>query len=78
MKHFITLQDQKETWEAIQPLLNSSKLELNQSHISYLESGLMNPLPKSFVGLDASGPWIIYWILHSLELLEAKIPDHIK
>lgn len=78
MNNFITLQDQREAWESIEPLLNSSKLELNNNHISYLESGLMNPLPKSFVGLDASGPWILYWMLHSLELLSVQISGNMK
>jgi protein farnesyltransferase subunit beta len=78
MNNFITLQDQKDTWDTIEPLLSLSTLELNSSHIKYLESGLLNPLGQSFVGLDASGPWIIYWILHSLELLSVPLSNDIR
>ena len=74
----MTLHDQALAWQSIEPLLISSKLELNRNHISYLEYSLKNPLPKSFVGLDASGPWILYWILHSLELMKVPILDQTK
>eukprot|EP00555_Chaetoceros_dichaeta_P014826 CAMPEP_0198276034 /NCGR_PEP_ID=MMETSP1447-20131203/65096_1 /TAXON_ID=420782 /ORGANISM="Chaetoceros dichaeta, Strain CCMP1751" /LENGTH=624 /DNA_ID=CAMNT_0043970951 /DNA_START=43 /DNA_END=1917 /DNA_ORIENTATION=- len=32
------------------------------------------PLPQSYTSLDSSRPWILYWTLHSLDLLSA-IPD---
>lgn len=32
-------------------------------------------LPGGFVGLDASQPWILYWILHSLALLDADLRE---
>lgn len=32
-------------------------------------------LPASFASLDASRPWITYWVLHSLALLEAPLPE---
>eukprot|EP00195_Chlamydomonas_chlamydogama_P014941 CAMPEP_0202909804 /NCGR_PEP_ID=MMETSP1392-20130828/50321_1 /ASSEMBLY_ACC=CAM_ASM_000868 /TAXON_ID=225041 /ORGANISM="Chlamydomonas chlamydogama, Strain SAG 11-48b" /LENGTH=548 /DNA_ID=CAMNT_0049599673 /DNA_START=13 /DNA_END=1659 /DNA_ORIENTATION=- len=44
------------------------------SHIQYLQNGL-GQLPAGFASLDASRPWICYWILHSLALLDAKLPD---
>ena len=34
-------------------------------------SGLVNTLPSGFLSLDASRPWLAYWILHSLALLDA-------
>lgn len=37
-------------------------------HQYYLVRGLHH-LPEYFTGLDASRPWIVYWILHSIELL---------
>uniref|UniRef100_A0A915LAL1 Protein farnesyltransferase subunit beta n=1 Tax=Romanomermis culicivorax TaxID=13658 RepID=A0A915LAL1_ROMCU len=43
-------------------------------HTSYLLSSLMN-LPVSYESLDASGPWLVFWILHSLELLAVKISE---
>jgi protein farnesyltransferase subunit beta len=42
---------------------------LRSSHISYLLNALSNPLSRGFVSLDASHPWMVYWCLHSLDLL---------
>lgn len=42
---------------------------LRDAHISYLSNALSNPLSKGFVSLDASHPWMVYWCLHSLDLL---------
>lgn len=42
-------------------------------HINYLRRGLM-VLPENFQCLDASRPWLCYWILHSLNLLGDQIP----
>lgn len=41
-------------------------------HIEYLLSNLEH-LSQGFVTLDASRPWIIYWIIHSLFLLDTEI-----
>ncbi|KAF5270211.1 hypothetical protein FQA39_LY08425 [Lamprigera yunnana] len=46
-------------------------------HIQTLKQWLMY-LPPGFKCLDASRTWICYWILHSLSLLEVKIPDDLK
>jgi hypothetical protein len=46
---------------------------LRASHMKYLFGGL-GQLPSSFAVLDASRPWICYWILHSLALLNAPLP----
>jgi protein farnesyltransferase subunit beta len=45
-------------------------------HVSYLMKGLIH-LPRSYESLDASRPWIAYWILHSLELLAEPIPEEV-
>uniref|UniRef100_H3HAT3 Protein farnesyltransferase subunit beta n=1 Tax=Phytophthora ramorum TaxID=164328 RepID=H3HAT3_PHYRM len=45
-------------------------LLMRENHIAYLKRGLTR-LSSGFVALDASRPWIIYWILHALELLDA-------
>ena len=45
-------------------------------HIAYLQRGLKS-LPESFASLEASRPWILYWITHSLALLGAKLPDNV-
>lgn len=42
-------------------------------HISYLHGGLEH-LPAGFVVLDSSRPWLCYWIVHSLALLDAPLP----
>ncbi|KAG1699190.1 hypothetical protein DVH05_014106 [Phytophthora capsici] len=53
---------------------NLEPLLMREKHIAYLKRGLTR-LSSGFVSLDASRPWIIYWILHSLELLDA-LPEH--
>lgn len=45
-----------------------------ESHIAYLHKHLKR-LPKHFIVLDASRTWLVYWILHSLSLLDAPLPD---
>ncbi|CAN0221848.1 unnamed protein product [Ascophyllum nodosum] len=41
---------------------------LRSKHEAYLVKGLAG-LGPGFVSLDASRPWMVYWILHSLDLL---------
>ncbi|XP_076054899.1 farnesyl transferase beta subunit isoform X2 [Oratosquilla oratoria] len=41
-------------------------------HTGYLKRGLKN-LPEAFSCLDASRPWLVYWGLHALELLDEKL-----
>ncbi|XP_071962198.1 protein farnesyltransferase subunit beta-like [Antedon mediterranea] len=49
------------------------KLE-REKHLGYLNKGLKH-LSESYECLDASKPWLCYWILHSLELLGEKISE---
>ncbi|ETV95202.1 hypothetical protein, variant 1 [Aphanomyces invadans] len=42
---------------------------LREKHVPYLVRGL-EYLPPGFASMDASRPWFMYWILHSLELLD--------
>ncbi|KAL7535196.1 hypothetical protein ACHAXR_010135 [Thalassiosira sp. AJA248-18] len=42
---------------------------LRAAHTSYLTKALSNPLPRGFKSLDSSHPWMVYWCLHSLDLL---------
>lgn len=44
-------------------------------HAVYLKKGLLG-LPGGFVSLDASRPWLCYWILHALYLLKRE-PVHL-
>eukprot|EP01121_Diplochlamys_sp_Union-15-3_P002136 TRINITY_DN11856_c0_g1_i1.p1 TRINITY_DN11856_c0_g1~~TRINITY_DN11856_c0_g1_i1.p1 ORF type:complete len:352 (-),score=62.13 TRINITY_DN11856_c0_g1_i1:9-1064(-) len=46
---------------------------MREHHVPYLLNSLEG-LSAGFQALDASKPWLIYWILHSLELLDA-MPD---
>ena len=39
------------------------------AHIAFLVRGLSEPLKPSYISLEASRPWIAYWILHALDLL---------
>ena len=42
---------------------------LRGAHASYLSSALSEKLSRGFASLDASRPWMVYWCLHSLDLL---------
>lgn len=46
---------------------------LRYVHVEYLHHG-MGLLPAGFASLDASRPWIAYWLVHSLALLGAGLP----
>ena len=50
---------------------------LQQAHVHYLTSALRAPLKASFVSLDSSRPWIMYWCLHSLDLMDALPAHHV-
>ena len=43
---------------------------VRSAHIKYLDKALSEPLSRGFISLDASHPWMIYWCLHSLDLLQ--------
>ena len=49
---------------------------LRSKHIAYCKNALTNPLPSSYISLDAARPWMIYWNLHSLDLLNALPSPH--
>ena len=50
---------------------------LREKHVKYLKTGL-GQLSAGYVSLDASRPWIAYWCLHSLDLLEAVPIDMVE
>ncbi|KAG0324199.1 hypothetical protein BGZ99_002079 [Dissophora globulifera] len=43
-------------------------------HVKYMLEGI-NGLASYWTALDASKPWLCYWIVHGLDLLGYKIPD---
>ncbi len=47
---------------------------LRKLHIQYAQEGL-GALPSGYVSLDSGRPWICFWILHSLALLEGSLPE---
>ena len=50
-------------------------LELQTSkHIAYLHGGLQQ-LPAGFASLDSGRPWICFWVIHSLAMLKAPLPE---
>ena len=50
-------------------------LELQKSkHVDYLHGGLQQ-LPAGFASLDSGRPWICFWVIHSLALLKAPLPE---
>ncbi|CAG8457019.1 1652_t:CDS:2 [Paraglomus brasilianum] len=57
--------------------LNNVTLE-RERHLNYLLSGSKG-LNKYFVVLDASRPWICYWVVHALDILGRTIePDFMR
>jgi len=42
--------------------------------IAYCRKGLTS-LSQGYSSLDASRPWLIYWTLHALDLLDVEIPE---
>lgn len=47
----------------------AEKVDLHRSqHISYLLRGIQK-LGGGYASLDASRPWLVYWVVHSLDLL---------
>ncbi|CAM9500302.1 unnamed protein product, partial [Sphacelaria rigidula] len=42
---------------------------MRDKHAAYLTRGLAG-LGSGFISLDAGRPWLVYWILHSLDLLD--------
>jgi len=53
------------------PVLNRFKT------VGFLKRGLRN-LSEGYECLDASRPWLVYWIVHSLELLDEELTEQEK
>ncbi|CAI9556882.1 unnamed protein product, partial [Staurois parvus] len=54
-----------------------SRLVLERElHAHYLRKGLQH-LSDSYECLDASRPWLCYWIVHGLMLLDEPIPESV-
>lgn len=69
-----TLREHSKVTESILSIYSSDKsLEWRVEiplHVKYLRKCLLSPLPEPYICLDASQPWLCYWAIHSLELLD--------
>lgn len=86
-----TLEEQRDTEEAIADCLDTQqpadvpRLGLHDAtttlrsgeHSKFLGSTLLS-LPGQYVALDASKPWLIFWTVHSFDLLGVLLPQPIK
>ncbi|KAK8644239.1 hypothetical protein V6N13_123551 [Hibiscus sabdariffa] len=60
------------------PSSQSFMLELQrENHVDYLTNGLKHLAP-SFCVLDANRPWICYWILHSIALMDEFVDPELE
>lgn len=46
-----------------------------QDHIQLCRESLSTPLPSPFQGLDASHPWMIFWLTNSLRLVGGDVKE---
>uniref|UniRef100_A0AAX7UHC6 Prenyltransferase alpha-alpha toroid domain-containing protein n=1 Tax=Astatotilapia calliptera TaxID=8154 RepID=A0AAX7UHC6_ASTCA len=77
----VTSVEQKKVEKSIQEVMSVYKqihslpqpTLLREQHYQYLKKGLRH-LSDAYECLDASRPWLCFWILHSLELLQEPIP----
>ena len=80
LKSFTTIcytEEKLKTFLDIGLLNNNNEIKLLRvKHCNYLVEGIVVRLSSGFVTLDASRPWICYWILHALYLLNNE-PLHI-
>ncbi|KAK8278411.1 hypothetical protein V6Z11_D09G033900 [Gossypium hirsutum] len=66
------------TFYNLPPSSQSFMLELQrENHVEYLTKGLTG-LGPSFCVLDANRPWICYWILHSIALLDEFVDPELE
>ncbi|SCW01868.1 LAFE_0E09054g1_1 [Lachancea fermentati] len=71
-----TTQDRQEVVEVCEDLYHLLKHEdihlLKEFHRMYLDYSFTNNLPPQLKALDASQPWLLYWIGNSLRLMNPK------
>ncbi|XP_033214096.1 protein farnesyltransferase subunit beta [Belonocnema kinseyi] len=54
--------------------LNTKPILNRCEHVRFLKNSLTH-LSGSYEGLDCSRPWLCYWILHSLQILDERLDD---
>lgn len=66
------------SYKDIEPSFSQKNLVLERHKtIKFLKKGLSN-LSEGYECLDSSRPWILYWVLHSLELLNYHVTDPVQ
>ncbi|BGP50200.1 CAAX farnesyltransferase (FTase) subunit beta [Rhodotorula kratochvilovae] len=79
-----TLRVQHEAEQSISSLLtehlqaSADPLLHKDVHSAFLTCMLKALLPKHFIGLDASRPWLLYWTMHSLALMDGELDQAAK
>ncbi|RYG46640.1 hypothetical protein EON67_09340, partial [archaeon] len=53
-----------------------AKLLMRGAHVQYLQQLFVNPLSASFMALDASRVWLLFWSVHALSLLDKPPMEH--
>lgn len=64
------------TTRASLPIASATTLR-KADHVPYICSTMYH-LPAPYVSLDASRPWLLYWTMHSLDLLGCAVDQHSK
>ncbi|BEJ12676.1 hypothetical protein CspHIS471_0211360 [Cutaneotrichosporon sp. HIS471] len=86
-----TLDDQRDTEDAIVEVVDhqspadvpraglqdATTILRSPEHVRFLGSTLFS-LPAAYVALDASKPWLIFWTVHSFDVLGVLLPQDIK
>src|SRR5271155_981470 len=60
-------------WQLSNP---TPPLDKDKHILFVIRLGLMPKLPRAFVSLDASRPWMMYWVLCALRVLGEDITPH--
>jgi hypothetical protein len=50
--------------------------EAELAHDKYLKMMLEGPYPKQFVAADATRPWMLYWALAAMSMLEVDLSEY--
>ena len=69
--------DAEENGNSSSDATTSNPLLLRDSHVKYCKRGL-EKLGRGFTALDASKPWLMYWMIHSISLLNGEITEKMK
>lgn len=68
-----TIIDRQEVIESCNELLSKeTKPLLKESHLQYLQFAFTAQFPSNLTALDASQPWMLYWIANSLKILSPE------